>query len=63
MFLDDEIDKKSGKPAPRDLTDMSVHELQEYKTDLKAEIARVDQNIEQKNAHKSAIDGLFKTKE
>ncbi len=63
MFLDDEIDKKTGKGKPRDLTNMSVSELEEYKADLNAEIARVDENIENKNAHKNAIDGLFKTKD
>lgn len=63
MFLDDEIDKKTGKGKPRDLTNMSVSELEEYKAELNAEIARVDENIKNKNAHKNAIDGLFKTKD
>tara|TARA_B100000686_G_scaffold353429_1_gene459012 strand:+ start:10363 stop:10554 length:192 start_codon:yes stop_codon:yes gene_type:complete len=63
MFLDDEMDRKTGKGKPRDLTNMSVDELSEYKSDLKAEIERVDANIASKSAHKDAIDNLFKKKE
>lgn len=62
MIHDDDLDRKTGKPKPRDLTDMSVFELTEYKDDLMAEMTRVDGEIQKKSAHKDAIDNLFKPK-
>ncbi len=62
MFTDDDLDPKTKKGKPRDLTDMSVSELQEYKADLAAEIERVEADIAKKEAHKSAIDSVFGNK-
>ena len=63
MFLDDDLDPKTGKGKPRDLTNMSVSELQDYKQDLEAEIKRVETDIEKKDSHKASIDALFGKKE
>ncbi|GEM_PF-678947 len=63
MIHEDDIDRKTGKPQPRNLTDMSVFELTEYKDDLMAEMARVDGEIQKKSAHKNAVDALFKPKD
>lgn len=61
MFLDDDLDQKTGQAKPRDLTNMSVEELQDYKKGLKEEILRVTQDIDKKQAHKASIDALFKS--
>lgn len=63
MFLDNDLDPKTKKAKPRVLDDMSVNELEDYKADLTAEIERVDAEIARKQAHKSAIESVFKAKE
>jgi uncharacterized small protein (DUF1192 family) len=63
MFLDNDLDPKTKKPKPRVLDNLSVNELEEYKADLAAEIIRVEAEISHKQAHKSAVDSLFKAKE
>jgi uncharacterized small protein (DUF1192 family) len=40
---------------------MSVEELADYIDDLKAEIRRVEENMQKKKAHLAAAAGLFKT--
>ena len=62
MIYEDDVDRKTGKPQPRNLTDMSVFELTEYKEDLMAEMTRVDTEINKKSAHKDAVDSLCKPK-
>lgn len=63
MFLDDDLDQKTGKAKPRDLTNMSVAELEEYKQDLLGEVKRVEADMEKKNSHKASVDALFGSKE
>lgn len=60
MFHDDDLDPKTNKPQPRDLENLSVEELAEYIVDLKAEIQRVEKDIQAKGAQKSAADAFFK---
>ena len=63
MFLDNDLDPKTKKPAPRTLENLSVSELNEYKQALQGEITRVEFEITRKTSHKSAADALFKAKE
>ena len=58
VFDDLEPQKKTKKPKPLD--DMSIDELKDYVVDLQAEIARVEAAIKSKQAHKAAMDSLFK---
>ncbi len=62
MLIDDlEPQKQSKKPKPLDA--LSVDELKEYVTELKAEIVRVEAAMAAKQAHMAAMASLFKTPE
>ena len=62
MLIDDlEPQKQSKKPKPLDT--LSIDELKEYVTELKAEIVRVEAAIGAKQAHMAAMASLFKTPE
>lgn len=45
----------------KNLTDMSIAELEQYIEDMKAEIKRVEADIAKKKAVMSAASGLFKS--
>lgn len=62
-MFDDDLDPKTKCLKPRSLDKLSVDDLREYITDLKAEITRVEDDISKKEAHKNAISNLFKKKE
>lgn len=59
MVMDDE---ESAKPKPevKNLEPMSIKELEDYISELKAEIARVEQDIKAKNQHHAAADEVFR---
>ncbi len=57
-FEDLEPRAKAKKPKPLD--DLSVADLKDYVTALKAEIARVEAAIKAKQAHLEAMEALFK---
>lgn len=59
MNLDD-LEPRDRKPAPKNLTVMSVAELNDYIAELEGEIARARAAIEAKQSHKNAADALFK---
>lgn len=56
----DDLAPPPGRPAPKDLTRMSVAELEGYIAELKAEIARAEAMIAAKRSHRDAADGIFK---
>lgn len=60
MMFDDDTDPKTKKQKPRVLDNLSVPELRNYIEELKAEILRVEADIQKKEKHKSAADALFK---
>jgi len=61
MFIDDELPKhKQPQPFPRTLEGMAVVHLREYRTELEAEIAKIDAEIESRGGVKAAAEGLFK---
>ncbi len=59
----DEDDAPIRKPARLQklvLDTLGIVELREYIDELKAEIARVEADIERKQGHRSAADAFFK---
>ena len=64
MDLEDLFPSKPGDPlvelAKQDLDPMSVEELNERIDALKAEIARVENHMQQAAAHRSAAEELFR---
>jgi uncharacterized small protein (DUF1192 family) len=60
MLEEDMLPQK--QPAKlKNLTDMSVAELEQYIEDMKAEIKRVEENIAKKKAVMNAASSLFKS--
>lgn len=59
MINPDEFETAKKPVAPRDLTIMSIDELQEYVAALTTEITRAEAAIAAKTKHRSGIDALF----
>jgi uncharacterized small protein (DUF1192 family) len=62
LFEDDRPKKKLAHELGQDLSLLSVGDLQERIDLLKAEIARLEEDMTGKKASKSAADSLFKLK-
>ena len=62
MIFDEDLDQKTKKSQIKNLYDMSIDELREYIDEMKTEIARVEEEINKKETHKSSVDGLFGSK-
>lgn len=58
----DDFDPKPKKPAPVDLTMMSIEELTTRIADFETEITRMRETIKAKEAQRSSADALFKQK-
>lgn len=56
----DDLEPRKQKPVPKDLTTLSVAELNDYIAELEAEIARARTFIDAKQAHKNAAEAFFK---
>ncbi|MGQ9369665.1 DUF1192 domain-containing protein [Azospirillum sp. ST 5-10] len=56
----DDLEPRKQKPAPKDLTVLSVAELNDYIAELEGEIARARAAIDAKQSHKNAAEALFK---
>jgi len=61
MLTDDDLGPKTRQAKPRALDALSVPELRDYITQLNAEIARVEADIQKKEKHRAAMDSLFRT--
>ncbi|MEE8517419.1 MAG: DUF1192 domain-containing protein [Alphaproteobacteria bacterium] len=59
MAMDEEEFSKP-KPEVRNLEPMSIEELEDYISELKAEIARVEADIKAKKQHHAAADQVFR---
>ena len=60
MAIDaDDLEPRRAKAKLRDLTPMSVEDLQHYIAELEDEITRAAAAIAKKEAHRSGIDALF----
>ena len=60
-MFDDDLEPLAKRNSLRDLEPMSVSELEAYVEEMKAEIIRVQLDIEQKKAHQEAVSSLFKS--
>ena len=60
MDLDD-LEPRNRPPQKKNLEVMSLDELDDYIAELKAEIARVEQEISKKRDHMSSADSIFKS--
>ncbi len=60
MDLED-FEPRKQKPKPKDLSSISVGDLEEYIAMLESEIARVREEIARKQSHKSAASAFFKS--
>ncbi len=63
MLNPDDLDPPKPKEKRRDLQPMSVEELEDYIASLQAEIARADETIARKKAHRDGIEALFGKKD
>ncbi|MBL8630124.1 MAG: DUF1192 domain-containing protein [Rhodospirillaceae bacterium] len=61
VFDTDDLDPIKKKPQKKDLSRMSVDDLKEYITNLKAEIARAETEILKKDSAKKGAEGFFKS--
>ena len=61
MFNEDLPKTKPESIFPRDMENMSVHELEEYIAELKEEIAIAESDIKAKQASKDAAASVFKS--
>lgn len=61
MLNPDDLDPPRVALKPVDLQQMSIEELRDYIAALEAEITRASTMIDKKQAHRSGLDGLFKT--
>jgi uncharacterized small protein (DUF1192 family) len=57
----DELDPIKKKPAKKDLSRMSVGDLNEYIGELKAEIARTEAELAKKEKARAGADSFFKS--
>ena len=60
MLEEDMLPQKQSAKL-KNLTDMSIAELEQYIEDMKAEIKRVEENIAKKKAVMNAASSLFKS--
>ena len=58
--MQNEFEESRPVNVPRQLTEWNLEDLEEYITNLEAEIVRCRQVIEQKKSASSAADALFK---
>ena len=61
MLTDDDLEPRNRPKKPKALDGMSIDELKQYVADLKDEIVRVEAAIKAMEAHKAAMDAMFKT--
>ncbi|MCB9982220.1 MAG: DUF1192 domain-containing protein [Rhodospirillales bacterium] len=60
-MFDDDLPKPKTAEFPRNLENMSVSELEDYITELKAEISKAEGDITKKKASAEAADSIFKS--
>lgn len=63
MINPEELEPPRAKTKPKDLEQMSVQELEDYIASLEQEIARADDMISKKQAHKNGAEALFGRRE
>ena len=59
-MLEDDLEPQKQPKKPRDLSNMSISELEDYIAAMKEEIVRVEDDIKKKKAHQDAAASVFK---
>jgi uncharacterized small protein (DUF1192 family) len=59
-MFDDDLEPRTRKPKPKDLSVLGVAELEDYIAALKAEIIRAESEIAARQKQKSGAESLFK---
>jgi len=59
-MFDEENEPLKKTPSLKNLEPMSVDELENYIEEMKAEIARTEEEIKRKKAHLDAASSIFK---
>lgn len=57
---DEDLEPRRKKPPLRDLAPLAIAELEDYIGELKAEIARVEGEIQAKRKQRGGAESLFK---
>jgi uncharacterized small protein (DUF1192 family) len=57
----DDLEPVKKKPQPKDLSRMSIEDLNEYIADLKSEITRAEEAIAKKNKARQGAESFFKS--
>lgn len=57
----DDLDPIKKKPQKKDLSRMSIEDLEEYIDELKGEIVRAEQEIAKKNKAREGAESFFKS--
>lgn len=60
MDLED-LEQRKRPAKAKDLSTLSIEELQTYVAELRTEIARAEEVIKGKQAHRSEIESLFRS--
>lgn len=60
MIFDEDTEPKNRKKTLKLLDNLSVDELDEYLSDLRTEILRVEAEMAKKQKHLAEMDALFK---
>ena len=61
MMDNDELDPIKKKPVKKDLSRMSVGDLNDYIVELRAEITRVETELAKKQKARAGADSFFKS--
>ena len=56
----DDLDPRNARKKPLNLDDMNIEDLKEYAAAMRAEIERVEANIQATQSHASAAASFFK---
>lgn len=60
-LLDEDLDPKRPEKGPKKLDTMSISELEDHIAAMRAEITRVEAEIERKRTRLAAAESFFKT--
>lgn len=56
----EDLEPRTQKPKPKDLSVLGVAQLQEYIGELKTEITRAEREVSAREKHKSGAEALFR---
>jgi uncharacterized small protein (DUF1192 family) len=59
-MFDDDLEPRAKKPKPKDLSLLSVQDLEEYIAALEHEVVRAKEEIARRQKQKTGAEALFK---